>query len=64
MKRKEVKFKSIEFDEISGDTGLIHHQYTYDHHEAGDILSWFRDGKFQTSYSGAEMRTKIRELMN
>ena len=64
MKKKTIKFKSIEFDEIEGDTGTVHHEYKMDEDNGHCLLSWFKDGQFQDSYYGEEMDKKIYELMN
>ena len=63
MKEKTIKFTSIEFDEIEGDTGTVHHEYRYEKCPHGDILKWTKDDVLQTIYSGVEMREKINNLM-
>lgn len=60
MKEKTIKFKSITFDEIEGDDGLSHHEYSMD----GEDLCWYKNDRIQRVYSGVEVRTKIKELMN
>jgi len=64
MKEKTIKFKSIVFDEISGDEGLIHNEYNVEYVGSMLMLIWRLNGTMKNTWIGEDAKRKIRELMN
>lgn len=64
MKEKTIKFKSIVFDEISGDEGLIHNEYNVEYVGSILMLVWRLNGIMKNTWIGEDAKKKIKELMN
>lgn len=64
MKEKTIKFKSIVFDEISGDEGLIHNEYNVEYVGSILMLVWRLNGIMKNTWIGEDAKKKIKELIN